>query len=1191
MSRKKRNSLSFANSRYETLEPRQLLATCDTPLVNLNHGVAVSDDATGIGYMLYSEERVQERFAGIAADNADHFIAVRLDGVQWQYNNDVGWVDFSPHHNDRLAAEVFFESDRVANTVTYGPINVEGISQAGSDDLVFVGDRFGGSEDEGEYEIFGSCIGAYPSPIDFEISAETKLQYVQLATLHYESMTMQFPDLAIFDDTGSPLLSWRVQMLPHLGLHELHAQFNLEEAWDSPHNLSLLDQMPDVFKSPNFDSPTKTVFQAVGGEGTVFPLTSERIGFGQILDGSANTLQLVETNAELAVEWTRPVDWYFNENDPLAGLGEISQEGFAGVTASGNAYTVSADVDPENFTNFVMIADGNVVDLFEFDPQFAEDEDHVSTSLRNVALAALNFESAYMRFPRHAIYDETGTTPLLSWRVQILPFIEQNNLYQMFNLDEPWDSPHNLSLLPLMPQFFAHSDVSTDGMTNLLGVSGENTIFEITSQGNIGFGSITDGSSNTLMFVEGDPSQAVEWTRPLDLEFDPANPSAGLKGTDDGGFWGAFADGSVHFVPDTEPDSNIANMLQRNDGQFVDLSEIKPASESSVLAQNNLRQLALGALNYESAHMRFPAHAIYDDAETTPLLSWRVAILPFIDQNQLYSMFRLDEPWNSPHNLSLLPLMPQVFADSGVNNAAGLTNILALNGENTMFPTDDRGTSFGATVDGSSNTILFVKANDDRAVEWTRPADISFDPANPWDGLDNAMASGFHAVFADGSTHVLHSALDDETIANLAQRNDGMVVDPSFRANAGLYAAGRTNLLNNFRLIALGSLNYESAHMEFPPHAIYDVDGNSPLLSWRVRILPFLEQGNLYSQFHFDEPWDSPHNLSLLPLMPDFYAHPLIEDGMTLVQAVTGPGTIFPLEDRGTRFGQITDGSSNTLLFVQANLDRAVPWTAPDDLYYDPDAPNADPSDGIGDSYFGLGTVGVLADASSHFFSECLSDESWYRLIQKGDGENGPFKQSNFGCNGGTVEPRPSVGSIDLNAGEAQNSIVSELSLTFDGSVDFEPDAFSIVQRSDGDGNVTAVPVMASFTCSVVDDSTVVNITFDSHVRNNSGALEDGNYQLHVDGSKVFRSGTDLALGTDVVFGDTEGDGFFSLYGDTTGDRSVNVFDLLDFRRAWQTSAGAAEFDPALDYNDDGTINVFDLLQFRKNYQDTLAFV
>jgi hypothetical protein len=74
-------------------------------------------------------------------------------------------------------------------------------------------------------------------------------------------------------------------------------------------------------------------------------------------------------------------------------------------------------------------------------------------------------------------------------------------------------------------------------------------------------------------------------------------------------------------------------------------------------------------------------------------------------------------------------------------------------------------------------------------------------------------------------------------------------------------AARRTQSTNNLKQLILGLLNYESANGHFPPHASYSPDGK-PLLSWRVHILPYLEEQALYSQFRLDEPWDSEHNQS-----------------------------------------------------------------------------------------------------------------------------------------------------------------------------------------------------------------------------------------------------------------------------------------------------------------------------------------
>ena len=1004
---KKRRSSSSSNHNYATLEPKVMLA-CDVSVGNLNAGVVVSEDASGVGYMMHSEQSVHERFTGIHGWNADHFIAVQLDGNQWQYNNS-DWVDFNPVDTDRLMAEVFFESGKVA-AFENPYYQVEGIPIGVSDDLWFVPNRFAGVEIDGSFEVHGSCIDTASPYSRYLDTSRGKLSGLWYAAAAFEATARQFPDLAIFDDNGAPLLSWRVQILPFIGMTDLYNQFNLNERWDSPHNLGLLDQMPSAFESPNFDSDTKTVFLATSGVGTLFPFTSRPISYGDIHDGSSNTLMFVEADATRAVEWTRPLDLFFNPANPLAGLGNIAPEGFAAVTAGGKTLTIPASLDPANLTNMMLIDDGNVVDFSDLYKRHSAE-----ASLSRISGAVLNYESAHMRFPAHARYDDSGTTPLLSWRVQLLPFLEQSNLYNMFHHDEPWDSPHNLSLLPLMPEVFKHSQLA-DGMTNFLAVTGERTVFRIADL-EVGFGGIADGSSNTALFVEADLSEAVEWTRPADWVFDLANPSAGLGAVRGDGFNMVTADGKVHFVPNTVSDDVIANLMQRNDGQFVDFSEIAPFND----VKQNLRRLALSALNYESANLRFPAHARYGDDGSTPLLSWRVLILPYIEQQALYQQFNLNEPWDSPHNIALLPLMPRIFADPGVDNAAGFTNYLALNHESTVFPTDDRGKTFAQITDGSSSTILFVKANDDQAVEWTRPADLIFDPDNPRDGLDDTSASGFHAALADGSTHFLNNAISDETISLLAQRSDGMTIEESWKSESvpGFFTFNSPNAQQNkLRKATLAALNFESARMRFPAHAIYSApiaEGGTPLLSWRVQLLPYIEQNNLYQQFRLDEPWDSPHNLSLLPLMPDIYSHPEIENGMTVLQAVTGPGTLFPIQQRGLRFGNISDGSSNTLMFVEANLDRAVPWTKPEDLYYDPAAANADPSDGIGESYLRFGTNVSFADGSTHFIRECVSPEILHEAIQIADGGVSSFYRD-IPCVGGTIPIASGVlGDIDQN--------------------------------------------------------------------------------------------------------------------------------------------------------------------------------
>lgn len=160
---------------------------------------------------------------------------------------------------------------------------------------------------------------------------------------------------------------------------------------------------------------------------------------------------------------------------------------------------------------------------------------------------------------------------------------------------------------------------------------------------------------------------------------------------------------------------------------------------------------------------------------------------------------------------------------------------------------------------------------------------------------------------------------------------------------AAQQAAYRNQRMNDFKRITLGMLNYESAKKSFPPRGTFSEDGK-PLLSWRVHILPYLGQGNLYKQFHLDEPWDSEHNKKLIPRMPQVYADPdpalanRIAAGRTTYVVPTGPGTLFE-KPEGTPIKEITDGTSNTIMLVEVWSMAGPIWTQPKDWVMDPSNP------------------------------------------------------------------------------------------------------------------------------------------------------------------------------------------------------------------------------------------------------------
>jgi type II secretory pathway pseudopilin PulG len=190
-------------------------------------------------------------------------------------------------------------------------------------------------------------------------------------------------------------------------------------------------------------------------------------------------------------------------------------------------------------------------------------------------------------------------------------------------------------------------------------------------------------------------------------------------------------------------------------------------------------------------------------------------------------------------------------------------------------------------------------------------------------------------------------------------------------------AARRTQCKNNLKQIGLAMHNYHDAFGCFPPVATYDAQGN-PLLSWRVTILPFIQETALYQQFHLDEPWDSPHNLPLSSQMPAPYLCPSDPvagvSNTTSYFAVTGAGTIFPPHEC-TRVKDIRDGTSLTFMVGEATSGSTV-WTKPDDAPLDASQPGPPR---VASAHVG-GRQMLMADGTVRFVSDNVRPQVWQGL-------------------------------------------------------------------------------------------------------------------------------------------------------------------------------------------------------------------
>ena len=141
-------------------------------------------------------------------------------------------------------------------------------------------------------------------------------------------------------------------------------------------------------------------------------------------------------------------------------------------------------------------------------------------------------------------------------------------------------------------------------------------------------------------------------------------------------------------------------------------------------------------------------------------------------EKKLYKKFKLDEPWDSKHNIELLKEMPACFQhpDSATSFK---TRFLGFEGGGTMFePGKEIG--LGQISDGTSNTIFLTQVNRQSAIEWTKPADIKFDSDTPVTQLAETSDGSVIFSLCDASTHTIKlDDLDSEKLSNLIQRNDG----------------------------------------------------------------------------------------------------------------------------------------------------------------------------------------------------------------------------------------------------------------------------------------------------------------------------------------------------------------------------------------------------------------------------------
>lgn len=213
-------------------------------------------------------------------------------------------------------------------------------------------------------------------------------------------------------------------------------------------------------------------------------------------------------------------------------------------------------------------------------------------------------------------------------------------------------------------------------------------------------------------------------------------------------------------------------------GCLLWLAVVSPnESDSRTQSLGNLKGISQGMLSYDLVRRKLPTIGT-DENGVSPNLSWRVHILPFMEKRTLYEKFHLDEPWDSPHNKSLISQMPYDYKLPGGSLAPGKTVYLAVTGSGAAFQNGEKNISLRDFSDELSNTLTIIEADADQAVIWTKPADWQFDPSNPKRGLGNLHPGCFLAAFADGHVRSISINIDDETLKALITRDGGEQISP-----------------------------------------------------------------------------------------------------------------------------------------------------------------------------------------------------------------------------------------------------------------------------------------------------------------------------------------------------------------------------------------------------------------------------
>ena len=589
-------------------------------------------------------------------------------------------------------------------------------------------------------------------------------------------------------------LSWRVHLLPLIGYQSLYREFKLDEPWDSTHNYALIRKIPEVYTLGS--RPGRTRIRAI--EPVIEALDSDAPSL-------ENKLAIIFAPQHQEVTWTRP--------EPLPTL--LRMPKVRGMLVNGQ--TVSFSMPSPVVAECKSLVDPAVEN--QWDVKIWTESDLVArnrrasgynrpaivrgaiplpnpvpavpaagskkkpyytivaeSSLAKISQALQQYISNYRTFPK-VQSSTSGSTLNLSWRVELLPFLGHQSLYDRFDHDQPWDSEANLPLLEEMPEVY-RTKAGEESLTQIclfigrgMCLSNERIRDSLVSKDM----PMTDNRASTILGGMVGPDKAVPWTKPVDVEVDPTNlvQSLGTVGKSVGLITGT----GCQILPRSLSPQIFHALATSTGAELVDAATLMRYSAHV----NGYPYVGAdqGRL-FEAYGMRAVLSCLLQTYQRNPELlndrnlSWRVHILGSLDYLDLYRQFRLDQPWDSPHNLKLIPYMPDIFRDFDASSDSTTTRLMTIRGLGTInhpyLPT----TPYQSVSDGPENTLLMLQAPEGHEVTWTKPDDFPFLIEDPRKGLENIpIARGLTVGFANGQVNFLRSTIEPEAFKSLVTPRGG----------------------------------------------------------------------------------------------------------------------------------------------------------------------------------------------------------------------------------------------------------------------------------------------------------------------------------------------------------------------------------------------------------------------------------